>query len=45
MIGAKAFGFTSFWINRRQAPLDRHGPKPDAVLASLSELPALVGSV
>lgn len=44
-IGAKAFGFTSFWINRHQAPLDRHGPKPDAVLASLSELPALVGSV
>ena len=44
-IGAKAFGFTSFWINRKQAPLDRHGPKPDAVLNSLSELPPLVGSV
>jgi 2-haloacid dehalogenase len=44
-IGAKAFGFTSFWINRKRAPLDRHGPKPDAVLGSLSELPPLVGSV
>jgi 2-haloacid dehalogenase len=44
-IGAKAFGFTSFWINRKHAPLDRHGPKPDAVLNSLSELPPLVGSV
>jgi 2-haloacid dehalogenase len=44
-IGAKAFGFTSFWINRHRAPLDRHGPKPDAVLNSLSELPPLVGSV
>ena len=44
-IGAKAFGFTSFWINRSQAPLDRHGPKPDAVLNSLAELPPLVGSV
>ena len=44
-IGAKAFGFTSFWINRKRAPLDRHGPKPDAVLNSLSELPPLVGSV
>jgi 2-haloacid dehalogenase len=44
-IGAKAFGFTSFWINRKRAPLDRHGPKPDAVLSSLSELPPLVGSV
>ena len=45
VIGAKAFGFTSFWINRHRAPLDRHGPKPDAVLNSLSELPPLVGSV
>jgi 2-haloacid dehalogenase len=44
-IGAKAFGFTSFWINRNRAPLDRNGPKPDAVLNSLSELPPLVGSV
>jgi 2-haloacid dehalogenase len=43
-IGAKAFGFTSFWINRQQAPVDRHGPKPDAVLTSLSELPPLLGS-
>src|SRR6266851_3922016 len=43
-IGAKAFGFTSFWINRKRAPLDPHGPKPDAVLNSLSELPPLVGS-
>jgi 2-haloacid dehalogenase len=43
-IGAKAFGFTSFWINRHHAPPDRHGPKPDAVLNSLSELPPLVGS-
>jgi len=44
-IGAKAFGFTSFWINRNHVPLDRHGPKPDAELGSLSELPPLVGSV
>jgi 2-haloacid dehalogenase len=43
-IGAKAFGFTSFWINRNHVPLDRHGPKPDAVLDSLAELPPLVGS-
>src|SRR6266446_4397035 len=44
-VGAKAFGLTSFWINRHRAPLDRHGPKPDAVLDSLSELPPLLGSV
>jgi 2-haloacid dehalogenase len=43
-IGAKAFGFTSFWINRQRAPLDRHGPKPDAVIESLAELPPLLGS-
>ncbi len=44
-VGAKAFGLTSFWINRHRLPLDRHGPKPDAVLDSLSELPPLLGSV
>ncbi len=43
-IGAKAFGFTSFWINRHQLPLDRHGPKPDAILKSLAELPPVLGS-
>jgi len=42
-IGAKACGFTVFWINRTEAPLDRHGPAPDATLASLSELPPLLG--
>ena len=41
-IGAKAFGFTSFWINRVGAPVDRHGPAPDRVIATLSDLPALI---
>jgi len=41
--GGKAFGFTAIWVNRTGAPLERHGPKPDAVIASLAELPALVG--
>ena len=41
-IGARAFGFTTFWINRTGAPVDRHGPPPQHVLASLAELPALV---
>ena len=41
--GAKAFGFTSFWVNRSGAPLERHGPKPDAIIASLAELPVLLG--
>jgi 2-haloacid dehalogenase len=41
-VGAKAFGFSTFWINRTGAPVDRHGPAPDHVIASLSELPALL---
>jgi 2-haloacid dehalogenase len=41
-IGAKAFGFTVFWINRSSAPIDRHGPPPDGVIGSLSELPSLL---
>ncbi len=40
-IGAKAFGFTTFWINRLGAPVDRHGPAPDAIIASLAELPTV----
>ena len=41
-VGAQAFGFTSYWINRAGAPVDRHGPPPRYVLKSLAELPALV---
>lgn len=40
--GAKAFGFTVFWINRNGAPVEQLGAAPDHVLGSLSELPALV---
>jgi 2-haloacid dehalogenase len=42
-IGAKAFGFASFWINRAGAPVDLHGPAPDRIIGTLSELPALLG--
>jgi len=41
-IGAKAFGFTAFWINRTGAPVDRHGPAPDRVISTLGDLPALL---
>jgi 2-haloacid dehalogenase len=41
--GGKAFGFTAIWVNRAGAPVERHGPTPDAVVASLAELPALLG--
>ena len=43
-IGARAFGFTTFWINRRGVPVDRHGPAPHHVLGSLTDLPAMVGA-
>jgi 2-haloacid dehalogenase len=39
--GAKAFGFTTFWINRYGMPLDDLGAVPDHTLASLAELPGL----
>ena len=45
VVGAKAFGFTAFWINRSGAPRERHGPKADAVITSLDVLPALLGKV
>ena len=40
--GAKAFGFTTFWINRDGVPIERHAPPPDFVLGSLPELVPLV---
>ena len=40
--GAKTFGFTTFWINRMDAPIEVLGVKPDRVLASLAALPALL---
>ena len=40
--GAKAFGFTTFWINRAGLPVERHGPAPDRVVAALAELPGLL---
>ncbi len=39
--GAKAFGFTTFWINRLGLPVERHAPAPDFILASLTEFAAL----
>ena len=42
--GAKAFGFTTFWINRDGFPTERHAPPPDFVLGSLPELVPLVTS-
>ena len=41
-LGAKAFGFNAFWINRTGAPVDRLGVRPDAVLKSLGDLPEVL---
>jgi 2-haloacid dehalogenase len=41
-IGAQSYGFTTFWINRSGAPVDRHGTPPRHIIGSLAELPALV---
>jgi 2-haloacid dehalogenase len=41
--GAKAFGFTTFWINRHGLPVERHAPEPDYVVGSLANVPAMFG--
>jgi len=41
-VGAKAFGFTTFWINRAATPMDRHGPAPDRIMGTLGDLPSLL---
>jgi 2-haloacid dehalogenase len=40
--GAKAFGFTTFWINRYGLPVERHAPDPDFVVGSLANIPPIV---
>jgi 2-haloacid dehalogenase len=37
-LGAKAFGFRVWWINRLQAPVDGLGLQPDAIVGSLDEI-------
>jgi 2-haloacid dehalogenase len=41
--GAKAYGFRAFWVNRAQAPIERLGAPPDAVVRDLGELSKLLG--
>lgn len=43
-LGAKAFGFRVWWINRGGAPLDRLGFALDGQLAGLGELPAALAA-
>ena len=39
-IAAKNYGFTVFWINRMNAPVDRHGPQPDYIVKTLDDVVA-----
>ena len=40
--GAAAFGFTTIWINRDGYPVERHGPMPDFIVASLANIAGLM---
>ena len=42
--GAKAFGFTTYWINRDGLPTERHAPAPDFAIESLAALAPLVAA-
>jgi 2-haloacid dehalogenase len=42
--GAKAFGFTTFWINRDGVPTERHAAPPDYAIGSLSEIAPLLAA-
>ena len=37
-LGARSFGFRVHWINRAQAPVDRLGFAPDAIVGGLGDL-------
>ncbi len=40
--GARAFGFTAFWINRAGAPVERLGVTPDHIVSGLEQVTALL---
>ena len=42
--GAKAFGFTTFWINRLSVPVERHAPDPDYIVARLTDVALIAAS-
>ncbi|MEO8537657.1 MAG: haloacid dehalogenase type II [Betaproteobacteria bacterium] len=43
--GAKAFGFTTFWINRDGMPTERHAAPPDFILDNLTSFAPLVAAL
>ncbi len=43
VVGAKAFGLRSYWLNRQSAPLEVLGFQPDGIIHTAMELPAMMG--
>jgi len=41
--GAKSFGFPAWWVNRANAPVERLGSPPDAIVADLAGLAGTLG--
>jgi len=41
-LGARSYGFVSYWINRTAAPVDLLGIAPDGILKSLGDLPGIL---
>jgi 2-haloacid dehalogenase len=42
-IGAASFGFTAFWINRADSPMEELGARPEKTLIELTDLVPLLG--
>ena len=43
VIGAKAFGFRTFWVNRANSTVDELGSPTDVVVKNLREIPGTLG--
>lgn len=41
--GAQAFGFETYWVNRAQAPFERHAAPPAWTVGSLAEVAVVAG--
>jgi len=43
-VAAQTFGFTALWINRAEAPLERHAAAPAYVVGSLADVASIVNN-
>ena len=42
--GAKSFGYTTYWVNRLNLPMEQLGVLPDATASGMAELPTYVSA-